>query len=371
MRFVVLGAGVFGGSLAWRLAREGHDVVLVDQFEPGDPRATSGGETRLIRCSHGSDEQYVMSARRARTLWRELEEDTGEELFIECGVAWISHTEDSWEARSEATLRKLGIPTERVGPEENLLPGMDPEGVSFLLLEPEAGVLRAQRATEALAKAARSHGARIVRGRAEPDGTTARIGDEVLEADHIIWACGGWLGRLFPGVVDIRTTQQDLYFFQAEREWRATPAWVDFEEAMYGTGDIDNLGIKVAPDEDGPYLDPDADLPPTRATTELRAHEYLSWRFPGLALAPMRSSRSCRYELSADSHFISAEHPEHRSVWLFGGGSGHGFKHGPAMAETLAATLTRGEQLPEIFSLSERRPPARSLRTAGWKPNPT
>ena len=50
---VIVGAGTFGGSLAWWLAREGHGVTLVDQFEPGDRRASSGGETRLLRCAHG------------------------------------------------------------------------------------------------------------------------------------------------------------------------------------------------------------------------------------------------------------------------------------------------------------------------------
>jgi glycine/D-amino acid oxidase-like deaminating enzyme len=366
MRFVIVGAGVFGSSLAWTLARSGHDVVLVDQFEPGDPRSTSGGETRLLRSSHGPDREYPAMARRARTLWRELEAETGAELLVECGVAWIVHREDGWEADSEAALRELGIPVERVAPDQGLLPGMDPDGVAYLLLEPEAGVLRAQRATETLARAAREHGARIVRGRAEPDGSAVRLGGEVLDGDRVIWACGGWLGRLFPRALQIETTQQDLYFFEAGREWRAAPAWVDFDEAMYGTGDIDDIGVKVAPDTDGPHLEPDADLPPTRAGTELRAREFLAERFPDLAAAPLRSSRSCRYELSPDSQFICAPLPEDYGVWLMGGGSGHGFKHGPALAEKVAAALVDGERLPERFALGDRVP-GRSLRTAGWR----
>ena len=91
MRVVIVGAGTFGASLAWQLARGGHEVMLVDQFEPGDRRATSGGETRLIRCSHGADADYTAMARRARTLWRELEAESGEDLLVECGVAWFAH----------------------------------------------------------------------------------------------------------------------------------------------------------------------------------------------------------------------------------------------------------------------------------------
>src|SRR5215470_13729647 len=79
----IIGAGVFGSSLAWWLARAGWDVTLVDQFEPGDARATSGGETRLLRCGHGEDRLYAASAWRARALWRELEAEYGTELLVE------------------------------------------------------------------------------------------------------------------------------------------------------------------------------------------------------------------------------------------------------------------------------------------------
>ena len=103
MDVVIVGAGTFGASLAWTLARAGEDVALVDQFEPGDPRASSGGETRLLRCSHGADAGYTASARRARTLWRELEEESGDDLLAECGVVWFAHRADGWEAASETS----------------------------------------------------------------------------------------------------------------------------------------------------------------------------------------------------------------------------------------------------------------------------
>src|SRR5215213_1099777 len=116
MRVVIVGAGVFGASLAWWLARSGERVTLVDQFPPGDRRASSGGETRLYRCAHGSDAEYTVMARRARTLWRELETESGEELMIDCGVAWFAHRSDGWEAESERMLQEHGIPVERLDP---------------------------------------------------------------------------------------------------------------------------------------------------------------------------------------------------------------------------------------------------------------
>src|SRR3954451_11119182 len=148
MEVVIVGAGTFGASLAWRLAQAGEGVTLVDQFEPGDRRASSGGETRLLRCSHGSDVGYTALARRARTLWRELEAESGEELLVECGVAWFAHSEDGWEAESERTLAAHGVPTGRVDPED-LYPSFRGDDLAFVLLESEAGVLRARRAVRA------------------------------------------------------------------------------------------------------------------------------------------------------------------------------------------------------------------------------
>jgi sarcosine oxidase len=365
---VIVGAGTFGASLAWWLARAGDEVTLVDQFEPGDRRASSGGETRLIRCSHGAAADYTAMARRARTLWRELEDESDEDLLVECGVAWFAHGDEGWEAASERTLAAQGIPAERVDPETatGLYPSLHAGDLAFVLLEPEAGVLRAQRAVRALALRATAHGARLVRGRARPDGTGAVLEDSRrLEGDVVVWACGAWLPRLFEGLLSLAVTRQELLFFDGGPAWRAPglPAWCDYDRAVYGTADLDGLGFKAAFDEEGPLLDPDAELPDT-ATTEPAVRAYLRDRFPGLEHARLVEARTCRYELTADTNFIAAPHPEHPSVWVVGGGSGHGFKHGPAMAERLAAAIVGDEQLPDHFALGERSP-ARSLRTAG------
>ncbi len=366
---VIVGAGTFGASLAWWLARDGAGVTLVDQFEPGDRRATSGGETRLIRCGHGDDPGYTASARRARTLWRELEAESGADLLIECGLVWFARRADGWEAASERTMRAQDIPVERLGVDEGarLFPSFRGDDLEFLLHEPEAGVLRAQLATRTLARQAAAHGARVVRGRATPEGDRVVVGDERLEADAVVWACGGWLADLFPGLVSLKTTHQDLFFMDAGEPWTHTPGWVDYDGAVYGTGDLDGLGVKGAPDFEGPPLAPDAELPDSNPANERWIRDYFAGRFPALAEAPLKGSTSCRYELSPDSHFIAAPHPEHPGVWLLGGGSGHGFKHGPAMAEAVAGTLRGGAVLPERYGLGERDP-GHSMRTAGSNP---
>jgi glycine/D-amino acid oxidase-like deaminating enzyme len=368
MEAIIVGAGTFGASLAWRLARGGAKVTLVDQFEPGDRRATSGGETRLIRCSHGDEQDYTAMARTARGLWRELEAETGADLLVECGIVWFASDENGWEAASARTMAAQGIPVERLEPSgvARLFPSVGVDDLAFAVWEPEAGVLRAQRAVQTLAAAAAAHGARIVRGRARPEPGAAVLEDGTrLEGDAVVWACGGWLAHLFPEHVALRVTCQELLFLDGGPAWAApgVPGWVDYDGAMYGTGDIDGLGVKMALDVEGPPLHPDAPLP-AGGDTEPEVRAYVAKRFPALANARLNEIRTCRYEISADSHFVASPHPEDPGTWLLGGGSGHGFKHGPAMADRVAAALRGEAALPPHFAAGPRTPRA-SLRTAG------
>ena len=169
-----------------------------------------------------------------------------------------------------------------------------------------------------------------------------------------------------PGARAGPATRQELYFLAGGPAWGVpgVPAYVDYDRAFYGTGDLDGLGVKAAVDHDGPPLDPDA-----APAGERRAARPTPGRSSPSASRPWRSAplagaKTCRYELSPDGHFIAARHPQHPSVWLLGGGSGHGFKHGPALAERMAVTLDGTAALPAHFGLHDRGPGA-LLRTAG------
>jgi glycine/D-amino acid oxidase-like deaminating enzyme len=181
-----------------------------------------------------------------------------------------------------------------------------------------------------------------------------------------VWACGAWLPRLFEGL-ELRITQQDVFYFGASAAWRTpgVPTWVDYDEAAYGTGDVDGRGVKVCSDREGPPgFDVDGDRVPL-ASNEARARELLALHFPALARAPIVGTRVCHYELTADTRFVIAPHPQHDGrVWLLGGGSGHGFKHGPALAERVERWIA-GDEAPEpMFGLGARVAD-RALRTAG------
>jgi glycine/D-amino acid oxidase-like deaminating enzyme len=363
---VVVGAGVLGSSLADRLARAGWDVTHVERLAPGHVRSGSGDESRLIRSSHGDDELHARMARRALELWRELDE----RLVVPSGVAWFARAEDGWEAASERTLTALGIPVERVDPRD-LFPSVNTEDLAFTLYEPEAGILWARDGVRALADRAVQAGAQRITAVARPEGERVVLDDgRVLEADHVIWACGAWMAELFGGVLDLRITRAEVFYFGGDGSWATprVPGWVDFDGAAYGLGDLDGRGVKIGPDDEGPVVaDPteaERQATPERLET---ARAYLAHRFPALASAPLIGNRVCQYEMTSDERFVVAPHPEHGGrVWLVGGGSGHAFKHGPALAERLEGWLTGAEAPEACFAIGERRRDA-SMRTAGTR----
>ncbi len=348
----VVGAGVFGASTARELGRRGLDVTVIEQYTPGNVRSGSGGDTRLLRFSHGTEDWYTLSARRALELWLDLERETGQHLFDPVGVAWFDSGGGKFTQQSEAALSRLGIACERLTPGEaqRLFPSVGGEDLCSVLLEPEAGVLQARAATRALAA-----GLRIETGRATPG--------EPPDAEIVIWACGSWLPKLFPELVEQRIVRRDVFFFGAGGEWSGTPGFCDYDGPYYGHGELGGLGIKIAPDGGGVEVDPDDLERLPDPAMEALAREYAARRFPSLAGAPVIGARVCQYDLTRDTHFLVARHPSNPNWWLLGGGSGHGFKHGPALAEYVADCV-EGLREPEQFHGLGPRSGHAGLRTA-------
>jgi sarcosine oxidase len=350
---VVVGAGVFGASTARELARRGWNVRVVEQYTAGNVRSGSGGDTRLIRFSHGDVEWYTLMARRALQLWLELEEETGMKLFEPVGVAWFETGEDDFTRKSEATLKRLGIPCERLTLEDaqRLYPSLGGDDLRSVLFEPDAGVLLARRATRCLVR-----NLLVETGRPTPD--------DPPRADVVIWACGAWLPGLFPALVQQRISRRDVFFVGVDGSWTGTPGYCDYEGAYYGHGELGGLGLKVAYDGPGAEIDPDELERLPDPASEALARSYLARRFPALAGAPLIGARVCQYDLTLDSHFLFDRHPEHQGWWLLGGGSGHGFKHGPALAEYVVDCIEGGRE-PETFHAFGPRTGHAGLRTAG------
>ncbi|GII58449.1 sarcosine oxidase [Planotetraspora thailandica] len=363
---IVVGAGIWGLSVALRLAESGWAVTLVEQYAPGHVRQASSGHTRLLRSSHGADEWYARMAWQARDGWRALGERAGEELLVESGLMWFAYREDGWERQSAQALKNLEIPHELLEPADaaSRFPGMRVDDLAFVLWEPKAGVVRARDATLATARLARGAGVTFVRAKAVPYGeATGVVADgQVLTADRVVWACGAWLPGLFD--VPMEVTRQDTFHFAVPREWSSPPlpAFCDYDLSAYGHGDIGGAGMKVTSDLEGEPYDPETGSRHVLARTEQQARDYIARRFPALTGAPVLFTQVCQYALTKDAEWIIAEVSD--GVWLLGGDSGHGFKHAPALAAYVAEIVEGVAEPDPRFGLHERQA-SRGLRTSG------
>src|SRR5215208_2828421 len=155
----VVGAGVFGAWSAYQLRLAGASVLLVDAYGPGNSRASSGGESRIIRLGYGPDEIYSRSSQRSLTLWQQLFEKT-EPLFRKTGVLWLARAQDAYCEATLATLQRLNANFERLDHDELIrrFPQLEPGPTTWGILEPDSGVLLARQAVQAVAEQAQVNG---------------------------------------------------------------------------------------------------------------------------------------------------------------------------------------------------------------------
>ncbi len=373
----VIGAGVFGAWTARHLQRAGKRVLLVDQYGAANARASSGGETRVIRMAYGPDAVYTRMSWRSLALWKEFFAGIGQpDLFRRTGVLWMAMADDVAAQRSLATLREHAILHEALDAAEleRRWPQIAVPAGGWAIFEPESGGLLARRAVQAVVADCVNAGAELRIDRALPpdadaprrDGSLAEIrtaSGDTIRAESFVFACGPWLGRVLPDVLGGRIfpTRQEVFYFgtpagDARFAMPALPIWLDFGRDWYGFPDLDGRGFKLAHDTHGGPIDPDTIERAPSPERIAAAREFIALRFPALAGAPLVGSEVCQYENSSNGDFVIDRHPAFDNVWIAGGGSGHGFKHGPAVGEYLAARMSGdrfrhpGSALPAVAS---------------------
>ncbi len=359
-RVTVVGAGAFGVWTALHLQRLGARVTLVDAWGAGHTRSSSGGETRVIRAIYGPDRIYVEMVRRSYEMWLELDPS----LYVETGALWLHRGEDAYVRSSIPILSELGFPVDSIALDDarRRWPQIEFGGVKSVWLERRAGALSARRACG------------VVRDLFVRNGgthTTAQVDPmKPMNADAAIFACGPWLGTLFPDVIGdaIRPTRQEVFYFGTPRgsdryQPGHLPVWIDFgARIFYGVPDIHGRGFKLADDTRGEDFDPTTgDRTPTSGGIA-RARHLLTERFPELAKAPLLAAEVCQYENSPDGHLILDKHPSLKNVWLAGGGSGHGFKLSPAVGEMAAQAVLGRAEPPKSFALERLRDARRATQ---------
>jgi monomeric sarcosine oxidase len=378
----VVGAGVFGAWTAYQLRRSGQRVLLIDAYGAGNSRSSSGDESRIIRMGYGADEIYTRSALRSLQLWQELFARVDQPLFRPTGVLWLAHEDDPYPVQTAETLQRIGIPFEKLtaGQVSQRYPQIGLERISWAMLEPNSGVLMARRAVQAVTFAAVKTGVEYLQEAVSGTGVppvdhaqdaraTRRKLNHVttasgqrISAGNYVFACGPWLPKIFPDLLAdrIHPTRQEVFYFGTPAGNQsftppALPTWIDFKGEAYGLPDLEGRGIKIAIDRHGSEFDPDTGdrLATREGLAEVR--ECLARHLPALKDAPVTEARVCQYENTSNGDFLIDLHPEFDNVWLVGGGSGHGFKHGPVVGEYVAARIAgSNEGVEPRFSLATK-----------------
>jgi glycine/D-amino acid oxidase-like deaminating enzyme len=376
LHIAVVGAGVFGSFTALALRDRGVRVTLVDPWGPGNARSSSGGETRIIRGVYGADSTYTELAARAFEGWAAFEARAGRRFLRPTGALWLALGDDAPMRAAIPVLGAHGLPHEELSAEAaaSRWPQIRFAGVRWALYEPRAGYLLARQACAAAVEALVAAGGELRSAAALPGAAeNGRLGPlhlsdaSRLAADHYVFVAGPWLPRLFPEVLGahLKPTRQDVLFFGTPAGDRRfdeehMPVWIEFgERLLYGIPGNERRGFKVADDTRGPEFDPTAGERLVAPESVARARELLARRFPALADAPLLETRVCQYENTPDHDFLLDRLPGTENAWIAGGGSGHGFKFGPAWGEQVAATVLGERPVEAKFALARfERPPS-------------
>ena len=379
---VVFGAGAFGGWTALELVRRGARVTLLDAWGPGNARSSSGGETRVMRATYGVHSVFTDLAVRALERWKGYEAEWNRTFFRRTGALWMFASDrgeqfaDTSRASLDRRVRVESIPVSEAARRYRVI---NFDGISSVLFEPTAGYLMARLACEYVAERGVSEGVEYRLAAAlspvRLEGTTCdrvELSDgERVYGDEFVFACGPWLSTLFPDVVHrhINVTRQEVHYFgvppgEAGYTEQRLPVWLDFGERLfYGIPGASHGGFKIADDTPGPVFDPTSgDRAPSRGEID-RARTFLARRFPALANAPLVGAEVCQYESTPDAHFIIDRHPAAQNVWIVGGGSGHGYKMGPAIGEMVAQLVMHDAEPDPRFALTRLNSPP----TGGWR----
>ncbi|HSJ24149.1 MAG TPA: FAD-dependent oxidoreductase [Longimicrobiales bacterium] len=352
---VVIGAGAFGGWTALYLQRLGARVTLVDQYGPGNSRASSGDETRGVRTAYGERETWTWWASEAIRRWIRFDEEYGDplkmRLFYQTGDLICRTNMESFLEQTLATWQKLGIRHEVLDGDEARyrFPQMNLHDTQVALYEHDAGVVRARRACEAVAEVFRQEGGTIVQAKATmPSSVAGRLarlplepGDDIA-GDSYVFACGPWLWKVFPELLGnrMRTSMGHVYYFGTPTgDHRYTfpnmPSWNFPGVTGWPALGPDNRGFRIRTGGRG-HSDPDTVERWIDPEQFERPRDLIAQRFPGLVGMPLLETRACHYESSSSRNFIIDRVPGTPNVWIAGAGNAEGFKMGPVVGEYVA-----------------------------------
>jgi sarcosine oxidase len=359
---VVVGAGAFGGWTALYLREMGHSVTLIDQYGPGNSRATSGGESRQIRAVYGERDIYTKWVLQAFDRWQAREAEWGKKLFYRTGQLSLATDWTKELTETRKVFDRLGVKYDVLNHDDlaRQYPQMNTRGIEVAMSTPSTGVLKAREGCVAVAQAFEKKGGRFVTAKVELGTRSGNTLQDValstgtrVPAQTFVFACGPWLPKVFPAVMKnkLATPRRAVFFYGTPPgDHRFTypnfPTWS--VDNAYGFPCIEGRGFKVVPTFERQLVDPDTQEHALTADELRQGRAFADKWFPALAQQPLVDSRICQREDSVDDHFIVQPHPELGNVWLVGGGSGHGYKHGIMLGDYVANRVVGKDKSPEL-----------------------
>lgn len=380
---VVVGLGAWGSQALWRLAERGLRVVGVERFGAGHVLGSTHGATRLFRIACMEHPGLAPIATRARDLWHELGDRTGQTLLRQTGGIMVGPRDGHVVAGTLRAVEEAGLDAELLEHDELVARfpqyaglGADDVGV----WDPAAGVTYPEAGVRAAVRAAEELGATVLLDTRVTDvslvdgGVVVTAGGREVRAPRAVVALGAWT----PQVVDLPLVARrtPLFWFEGPTP-EATAPGGDFDLAafpvfirqlpdgttLWGHGadatDGDGYAVKIGlEDSGGAFDDTEADtvdryIRPARDTDQLSA--AVARAFPGLDPRPARAI-PCMVTNSPDRQFVLGSPGGDRRLVVAGGDSGHGFKHAPAIGELLAQLATDEQPFTDISFLDPDRP---------------
>jgi glycine/D-amino acid oxidase-like deaminating enzyme len=385
MHVVVVGGGIFGQVIAWRLTKAGARVSLIEPVGPGHATSASGDRSRLVRALY-DEPSFAASGHRSLALWREWQAELGAKLIESIGVLYLvrrrehaSAAWDTWVRKGERNLEELGAPTVKLTPRElgQRYPAIAADTVEYAVVEPGGGFGRPALAARTFSRAANATGlvthitakaTRVIEEGGRAVGVATDAGE--VRGDAIVIAAGYHGAALiepFTGALPVRwlphwTTYWDVPMPEgADLMNDRLPGWVDLGSRIYGFPDDGEAGFKCAwheprkTDHDGGDPTKPAPPPSIEDAEALRAH--VATLFPAMKRATLRGHFACAYDATPDENFLVGPVPNVRSLFFVGGLSGHGFKHAPSIGDAVAKLAMDAEP---CFDLLAFRLPAAS-----------
>jgi sarcosine oxidase len=365
---IVAGLGAHGSSAAYRLAARGASVLGFDRFPRGHTLGSSGGLSRIIRLSYYEHPDYVPLLRRAWTLWRDLERESGERLLTETGGLYAGDPTGELVAGALASARTYDLEHEVLDAAvlRTRYPLFEWPNGWQAVFERTAGWLTPELCIETHLRLAERAGATlrfdepIVHWESTREGVSVTTATGTFEAEQLVIAAGAWTSQLARSLASELSVERNvLLWFEptAEREaFARLPIYIvdDTDRIFYGFPYIEGQGVKVAGLHFGDTVDPDTVDRTPSANDEERVRAWLRRRMP-LADGERRDAKVCMYSNTPDAHFIIDRLADDPNVIVASACSGHGFKFSSVIGEILADLVLDGETRHPIGFLSARR----------------